>query len=488
MPSSFSTRSVSTSGHSATSSSSSLPFPVSEGSVHDTSPSSFAHRAVTPAGQRPHRYSIGSSQSYEISQYQPAYEPAPPPSRSSYHTPPRHGPRYSMPAASSGFMPVSSTFESPSRSPRTLASYGSEPSALASPPTNANLTVPGYASSPSHTPAPTSFTSGPPVSPAPTPSTTSTSTGSFLSTNSPQRSQPTYLPQAGYNAPVSAPPSTHLPTPPLPAVPTPPQSAPPQVHPGLSQPVSSQPHEYVSSSALVPQARSRVVSNHVLGSRPLPPQPQQTGQLVPSSTSVSVNQAYPHAIGALPLPYGHNQVPPVTPERAPPPIQHNPLPVPPGPPGPLGPGFHTPPNPMSALVPASSSYRYTSSPSPQPSPSHQSPSLRIPNGTAQSSNPLPPSPGPPLTGHPRSVSGRPSLPLPPPPPLPPAGSYQQLPLHQLPMPPAQVPSPQSQQYLASSPSAVTQRGQQPFYPGPPPRPPTQITDSRQPMSYHQAAH
>ena len=79
MPSSFSTRSVSTSGHSATSSSSSLPFPVSEGSVHDTSPSSFAHRAVTPAGQRPHRYSLASSQSHEISQYQPAYEPAPPP-------------------------------------------------------------------------------------------------------------------------------------------------------------------------------------------------------------------------------------------------------------------------------------------------------------------------------------------------------------------------------------------------------------------------
>ena len=488
MPSSFSTRSVSTSGHSATSSSSSLPFPVSESSAHDTSTSTFTHRAVTPIGQRPHRYSLASSQSYEIQQYQPAYEPAPPPSRSSYHAPSRHGPRYSMPAASSGFIPVSSTFESTSRSSRTLASYGSEPSGLAPPPTNANLTVPGYSSSPTHTPAPASFTSGPSVSPAPTLSTASTSTGPFLSTNSPQQPQPMYVLQAGYNAPVSAPPSTHLPTPPLPAIPTPPQSAPPQVHPGLVQPGSNQPHEYVSSSAPVPQVMSRVVSNHVPGSRPLPPQPQQTGQLVLSSASISANQAYPHAIGALPLPYGHNQVPPVTPERAPPPIQHNPLPVPPGPPG-LGPGFHTPPNPMSAIVPPSSSYRYTSTPSPQPSPSHQSPNLRIPDGTAQPSNSLPPSPIPLRTGHPRSVSGRPSLPLPPPPSLPPTGSYQQLPLPQLPMPPAQVPSPQSQQqYLTSSPSAVTQRGQQPFYPGPPPRPPTQITDSFQPTSYHQAAH
>ena len=487
MQPSFSPRSVSTSGHSASSSSSSLPFPVSESLVHDTSSPSFAHRAVTPIGQRPHRYSIASSQSYEISQYQPVYEPVPPPSRSSYHTPSRHGPRYSMPATSSGFMPVSSTFESASRSSRTLASYGSEPSGLAPPPTNANLTVPGYTSSPTHTPAPIGFTSGPSVSPAPTLSTTSISTGSFLSTNSPQQSQPMYVPQAGYNAPISAPPSTHFPTPPLPTVPTPPQSAPPQVRPGLSQSVSSQPHEYVSSSAPVPQASIRVVSNHVPGSRPLPPQPQQTGQLIPSPASISVNQAY--TIGALPLPYGHNQVSPVTPERAPPPIQHNPLPVPPGPPGPLGPGFHTPPNPTSAIVPASSSYRYTSTPSPQPSPSHQSPSLRILDGTVLSNNSLPPSPVPLRTGHPRSVSGRPSLPLPPPPLLPPTGSYQQLPLPQPPMPPAQVPSPQSQpQYLTSSPSAVTQRGQQPFYPGPPPRPPTQVTDSLQPMSYHQAAH
>lgn len=389
-----------------------------------------------------------------------------------------------MPAASSGFIPVSSTFESTSRSLRTLASYGSEPSGLTPPPTNANLTVPGYTSSPTHTPAPTSFTSGPSVSPAPTLSNTSTSTSSFLSTNSPQQSQPMHVPQAGYNAPVSAPPSMHVPTPPLPTIPTSPQSAPPQVHPGLAQSVSRQSHEYVSSSSPVPQTSIRAVSNHVPGSRPLPPQPQQTRQRVPSSASISVNQAYPHAIGALPLPYGLNQVPPVTPERAPPPIQHNPLPIPPGPPGPLGPGFHTPPNPMSAIVPASSSYHYASTPSPQPSPSRQSPNLRILDGTAQPINSLPPSPVPLRTGHPRSVSGRPSLPLPPPPLLPPTGSYQQLPLPQPPMPPAQVPSPQTQQqYLTSSPSAMTQRGQQPFYPGPPPRPPTQVTDSLQSTSY-----
>jgi hypothetical protein len=462
-----------------------------EDSVHDTSTSStgFTHRAVTASGQRPHRYSIASSQSYEIPQYQPAYEPAPPSSRPSYHTPPRHGPRYSMPAASSGFIPVSSPFDSAPRSTRTLSSYGSKPSGLAPPPANANLTVPGYNSSPTHASGLTSFTPGPPVSPAPTLSTASTSTGSFVSTSLSQQSQPLYFPQAGYNTSVSAPPLSHLPTPPLPMFPTPPQSAPPQVHPGLVQPVSSQPHEYVSPLAPLPQGTPRVVSNHVPGSRPLPPQPQHAAQRVPPSATMSVNQAYTHPIGGLPLPYGLNQVPPPPSDPGPPPTPQNPLPIPPGPPGPLGPGFHTPPHPSSTLVPASSSYHYTSSPSPQPSPSQQSPNLRIPDGMGQSSNSLPPSPVPLRTGHPRSISGRPSLPLPPPPPLPTTGSYQQVPLPQPPVLFTQVPSSQSQQqYLASSPSALVQGGQQPFYPGPPPRPPTQVTDSLQSTSYGQAAH
>jgi neural Wiskott-Aldrich syndrome protein len=492
MQSGSSTRSVSTSGHSAASSSSSLvAFPIQENSVHDTTTSSPSHRAITPIGQRPHRYSIASSQSYEIQQYQPAYEPAPPPSRSSYHTPSRHGPRYSMPAASSGFFPVSSKFESPSRSPRLQASYGSEQSGLAPPLTNASLSMPGpgYTSSPTRTPAPMSFASGSPVSPAPAFSTASTSGGSFMSTSLSQQSQPSYFPQAGYNTSVSAPPSSHIPTQNLPTLPIPPQPTPPQAHPGLAQPVSSQPHEYASSSAPMPQVPTRVVSNHIPGSRPLPPQPQQAAQRVPPSAPISVNQAFPHAIGAPQLPYGHNQVQPPTSEPGPPLIQQNPLPVPPGPPGPLGPGFHTPPRVMSAMIPASSSYHYASTPSPQPSPSQHSPNLRIPDAMVQPSNSLPPSPVPLRTGRPMSISGRPSLPLPPPPPLQATGSYQQLPLPQLPIPPAQVPSSQSQQqYLTSSPSSVMQGGQQPFYPGPPPRPPTQITDSLQPTSYRQAAH
>lgn len=485
-----STRSVSTSGHSATSSTSSLAFPIQESPVHDTTTSGSTHRAVTPIGQRPHRYSIASSQSYEIPQYQPAYEPALPPSRSSYHPPSRHGPRYSLPAASSGFISVSSTFEPVSRSPRTLASYGSEPSGLAQPPTNASLTVPGYTSSPTRTPAPTGFTSGPPVSPAPTLSTVSTSTGSFVSTGLSQQSQPLYFPQPGYNTSVSVPPSSHIPTQNLPTLPILSQPVPPQAHPGLAQPVSGQLHEYTSSSAPpLPQVSTRVVSNHVPGSRPLPPQPQQAAQRVPPSAPISMNQAYTHAIGAPPLPYGHNQVQPPTSEPGPPPIQQNPLPIPPGPPGPLGPGLHTPPRPTSTMVPASASYRYTSTPSPQPSPSQHSPNLRMPDGMAQSSNSLPPSPVPLRTGRPTSSSGRPSLPLPPPPPLQATGSYQQLPLPQLPMPPAHVPSSQSQQqYLNSSPSSVMQRAQQPFYPGPPPRPPIQITDPLQPTSYRQTAH
>ena len=466
MPSGLSSRSVSTSGHSAALSSSSLAFPVSEESHgHDTSAASSPHRAVTPSGQRPHRYSLASSQSYEIAQYKPAYEPSPPP-RSVYHTPPRHGPRYSMPAGSSGFIPVSSKFGSASHSVRTLASYESEPSGLAPPST----TVPGYAPTPTLTSAPT-------LPPA------STSPGSFLST---QQSQALNMPQAGYSPPVSAPPSSHLPAPPLPMFPTSSQSAPPQVHQGLVQPVPGQPHEYIPAPAPVPQTTNRVVSNHIPGSRPLPPQPQQARQRVPSSTPIPANQAYNHAIGALPLPYAQNQLRPPT-DSGPPPVQQNPLPVPPGPPGPLGPGSHTPSNSSNNIIPTNSPYHNTPSPSPQPSPSQQSPALRMHDGTAPSNGSLPPSPVPPRTGLPRSISGRPSLPLPPPP-LSAAGPYQQLPFPQLPIPPAPLPSSQSQQqYLTSSPSSMMQAGQS-FHPGPPPRPPTQISDSLQPTSYRQAAH
>jgi neural Wiskott-Aldrich syndrome protein len=479
----LSSRSVSTSGHSSALSSSSLAFPVSESPGHDTSIASSTHRAVTPSGQRPHRYSIASSQSYEVPQYQPAYEPSPPP-RTVYHTPPRHGPRYSMPTASSGFIPVSSKFGSASHSPRTLASHGSEPSGLAPPPATANTTVPGFAPTPTLTPAPGSFIPGPPVTPAPTLPPASSSPGSFLST---QQSQTLNVPQAGYSPPVSAPPSSQLPALPLPMLPTPSQSTPPQVHPGLVQPASGQPREYISTSAPV-QATNRVVSNHVPGSRPLPPQPQQAMQRVPSSAPIPANQAYTHAISALPLPYAQNQVRLPTFDSGLSPVQQNPLPVPPGPPGPLGPGSRTPSNSTNNIVSTSSPYHHTPSPSPQPSPSQQSPGLRMLDGTSPSSGSLPPSPVPPRTGQPRTVSGRPSLPLPPPPTLPAAGSYQQLPFPQLPIPPAPLPTSQSQQqYLTSSPSSAMQAGQS-FHPGPPPRPPTQIADSLQATSYNQAAH
>ena len=477
MQSGLPTRSVSTSGHTATSSSSSMPFPVSENSVFDTSDSGYMHRAVTSTGQRRHQYSLTSSQSHEIPQYTPAYEPSP--SRSSYRTPSRAGPRYSMPATSTGFIPVSSTFDSALHSMRTL---GSELSGL-TPPPNASHPILGYAPAPTHTPAPTSFTPGPSVSPAPTISTASTSTGSFLSTNL-QQSQGLYIPQVGYNPPISASPSSHLPTLPLPIFPTPPQSTPPRVHPGITQPVSGSPHEYISPPVSVPQ-RTRVVSNHVPGSRPLPPEPQQATQRVPPSTPISANPAYAHLGRAIPFPYGPNQMPPATPDGLPP-VPQNPLPIPPGPPGPLGPGSHTPLNTSNAVVSPGSPYRYSTSPSPHSSPSRHSPNLRISDGMAPSNSSLPPSPVPP-SGHPRSVSGRPSLPLPPPPPLPAMLSSQQLPFPQLPVPPALPSSQSQQQYLTSSTSAAMQEGQ-PFYPGPPPRPPTQITDSLQPTSYRQVAH
>jgi neural Wiskott-Aldrich syndrome protein len=490
MQSGFSTRSVSTSGHSATSSTSSLPFPSSENSAFDASTPGYMQRVVTPVGQRPHRYSLASSRSNDIPQYQPVYEPAPPSHRSSYHAPSRQGPRYSMPLVSSGFIPVSSTFETASQPTHALVSYGSEPSGLAPPPTNPQFTPLGFTPAPPHTPVSMSYAPRPSVSPSPTSTTTSTSTGSFRSTSLPPQPQPSYVPQPGYNPPVSAPPSSHPPTLPLQMYPPPSQSAPPQVLPGPTQPLAGEMHEYISPTSLVQVSPVRVVSSHVPGSRPLPPQPQQATQRIPTSASISANQAYNQAIGALPLPYGQNPVPPHPSDPGLPPVQQNPLPVPPGPPGPLGPGFHTPPRPTNAVVPipTNSSYRHVPSPSPQPSPSRQSPNPHIADGMAQSNGFLPPpSPVPPQRGQLRSVSGRPSLPLPlppPPPPPPVMGSYQHQPFPQLPIPPSLVSSSSQsqQQYLPSSTSAVMQGGL-PFYSGPPPRPPAQIADSLEPAAH-----
>jgi hypothetical protein len=476
MQSGFSARSVSTSGHSVASSTSSHVFPVLESNVPDASTSGYAHRAITPVGQRPHRYSLSSSQSHEIPQYQPSYEHTLSSSKSSYQTPSRHGPRYSMPAASTGFMPVSSTFDSSFHTTRALTSYGSEPAALAPQSATATLTLPGYVPRPPHTPTPTSYTA-PSVSPAPTFSTTSVSTGSFLSTTLPPQPQAQYGAQATYTPPVPATPPSHLPAPPL-STATPPS----QVHAGLTPPVAGQLQEYNSPTHMRHISPSRVGSNHVPGSRPLPPQPQHVPQRLPAPTSIPPNQTYSHAIGPL-IPYGQSQIPPATSDAGLPQVQQNPLPIPPGPPGPLGFGSHTVPS-VNTVLPTGPSYHHTPSPSPQPSPSRGSPNTRTISDLTGGSIPPPPVPPPP--GHPRSVSGRPSLPVPPPPPLPSAMvSYHQKSFPQLPIPPPLLPGSQSQpQYLSSSTSSVMQGGQL-FYPGPPPRPPAHISESLQ-STYNQA--
>ena len=386
-----------------------------------------------------------------------------------------------MPIASSGFIPVSSTFDSTLHTTHALTSYGSEPSGLAPLSANTALTLPGYVPRPPHTPAPTSYTA-PPVSPAPTFSTISVSAGSFPPTSLPQQPQALYGAQARYSPPVPAPPTSHLPSPPS-LTSTPPQLAPSQVHAGLTQAVAGQPQEYISPSNHVRHiSPSRVVSNHVPGSRPLPPQPQHVAQRLPAPASISANQTYSHAIGP-PIPYGQSQVPPLTSDAGLPPVQQNPLPIPPGPPGPLGPGSHTAPNSVNSVLPTRPSYRHT--PSPQPSPSQQSPNSRISDGTGGS---IPPSSVPPLSGHARSVSGRPSLPVPPPPPLPSAMvSYNQQTYPQLPTPPTLLPGAQPQsQYFTPSTSSVMQGGQV-FYPGPPPRPPSHVTESLQSASYYNQA-
>ncbi|KAI0049555.1 hypothetical protein FA95DRAFT_833939 [Auriscalpium vulgare] len=416
-------------------------------------PSNGSYRATTPQSQRYHRNSVASSQPYSMPQYSTVNQHIPPaPSGFSYHTPPRHGPRYSVPTTSSGFVSNSEP------SGLQLPSHISEPSGL----------VPsGYSPAPSRTPVPAAHSPLPQHSsslPPYLPSNSSVSSLQHPLPAPPQHSQVPFLHQSSYipPPPVSAPPMQYPPPQPSSTFPVP---APPQIYPTYDSPNAALRQEYISPAS-EPSPAAHVIPNYVPGSRPLPPQPQGVGHGPPLQISL-VPQTYGQQFTSpLPTMYGQNSPATPTPNYgAPIGQQHNPLPTPPGPPGPLAPVSRTPPQQASnALVPASS-FHHIPPPPPlpaQPSSPSNSPQSYI-NGSPQT-NGANLSAVPPPPGHIRSVSGRPGLPLPP---APPSMPYQPHPA--APLPPSQSHNAYTFVPLSSFESAQT------YHPGPPPRPPAQIT-------------
>ncbi|KAI9574954.1 hypothetical protein HD554DRAFT_134913 [Boletus coccyginus] len=271
----------------------------------------------------------------------------------SNHPPParNHGPRYSMPTSSSGFVPFSSA---PAPSSYTSVSYSPEPSAFSvaqghsphppspNPPPHAGYsphhTHPGYTSN--------SSTAAPP--PLPPPSAASHHISHSLSASQVPDYHPYQLTSSGYEQAVPFPKQPVEYGGPLPP-PTPVHSTPPRMYTARTPTTPSPPSE------LPPLA---VFGSSTMGSRPLPQPgqfqrdrcysvavppsssfPQQVGAGFPTSGSLPVPPHYrriPSAPGHPALSDSMNSRPPPLP--APPPqVQGNPPPRPPAlPQPPLG--------------------------------------------------------------------------------------------------------------------------------------------------------
>ncbi|KAK7049686.1 hypothetical protein VNI00_005717 [Paramarasmius palmivorus] len=363
-------RAPSPSGFSAFSSQPSHVYEPSTGG----SPTYSYERPVTPTGPsnfRP-RTSMSSHQLPFPSQtpYQSDYDTT----ASGYRpSPPARGPRYSIPASSSGFVPISA-----SSGFSTLSSRPSEPSGFAPPatpaPYNSHFNPNTYPPAPSQTPAPA-------------PSSYSIPASSSFYDNMP--APETHYPQYGA---ASAPPQ-HVP-PPLSTGPLPPQSAPPLPY----GPYGSGPGSEVQS---LPHSNSLSSSSGPGGSRPLP-LPQGPGfNSIPASASQPLGSYSPSRSNGLapPFPNGFPSVPP------PPPLQssHSGSPIS------QSPRSHSP------LPEVHYDMAGPPLPKPPPHPQYPNPPHR------RASLPVPPIGG----------SSRAGLPLPPPPP-PPLGDYQNIPPPPLP--------------------------------------------------------
>ncbi|OCH88317.1 hypothetical protein OBBRIDRAFT_889196 [Obba rivulosa] len=410
-------------------------------------PSQEQHLGTYSDGNAPHTYDrpvtpnaplpYPSSSSLNQESYQPQYESAQLPS-SGQHSPARHtGPRYSIPPASSGFMPIPSPTPAPPPSGfLPLPTQTSQPS--------------GFAPLPAPTPAPISY--GPPQAHHPSSSFSSLPPASSAFANSapppPSSSYYQPIPQSssgsGYNyAPY--PPPSNPPSQPPPLVASAPlqhqhQAVPPQPYGHLSPPPS-----------VPPQSRSASTDYHT-GYIPTPSPPRNPIPPPPPLTETPAPMQGQNGIGSRPLP-------------KPQPRRQTSLPVPP--PGPPGPPPIYDPSYGNAGFPASTSYNQIPPPPPLPQQSALSQQYPPQHQVSVLGPPQPPH----SQYYQQPLTSRPSLP-PPPVNFPPQQSaYQSLPPP--PAPPAlppHVPPPPEHTHVYQ-PAGNSQM----FYPpGPPPRPPTQL--------------
>ncbi|KAJ7086706.1 hypothetical protein C8R44DRAFT_35153 [Mycena epipterygia] len=349
-----------------------------EPSVSDSGSMYPYDRPLTPPGQS---HEAGHPVPYTPqAPYRPQYDSG----SVAYHPPSSRGPRYSMPTASSGFMPLSNSSAFVS-----LPSHPSDPSGLA-PPLSHTPAPMAYApshinSSPSYAPM-VSQTPGPGYAPPPPPS-----------------SSASFHPQQGFPPSQSFQYSQFQPQPP------PQQYNPPQTHMQTPTPPTQQGHPLPPSPTNQPPAASLSHSNSLSssagpGSRPLPLQPQfhtpqghQPYGLPPSSSQSTHPGSY------SPTPPGGSTFQDN--------YQDNYQPAPPPPPAPVHQSYFT------TDLQANTNPTYQSPPPPPAPPSHsprRRSSLPPPPTHLQQPNypPLPPPPPPP------PLEYSPHNPPPPPPPLP----------------------------------------------------------------------
>ncbi|KIM91010.1 hypothetical protein PILCRDRAFT_811523 [Piloderma croceum F 1598] len=387
------------------------------------SPTQLYHRATISGGPHPFAGQPPYQPQYESGSPTVNYVPQQPSTR-------QNGLRYSLPTASSGFMPILSP-AAPSFVP--LPPSQPDPSSFAPPAQTPTMgygtlqmpTQPGFAPIPAQTPAPSGFMS--PVQSSPSPSFHQSQTYSSHPQLSFQYSQyapqppPSVSPQQYPPSTQSAPPQQYLPPQPPPSAPPQSHSAPPQPYTGYIDSNPSPPHEFVPPPPPPPPPpplSNALSSSQGVGSRPLPQQPTNyTQQSIQRHSSLSLppgSQSHsPTQIGPVTFPTanGYNSIPP--PPPAPPQVGHERT--------------------------RAQSYRPSSNSAPPPPP------------------PLPPS-----QFHSSSPSGRPSLPQPP------VGyQQQQQPLYQ-PIPPPPPPPDFVQQLPQPPPPPLQSNPAQLYYPPPQP--------------------
>lgn len=351
--------------------------------------------------------------------YQHQYETGPPPSN--YNLPPRNGPRYSLPATSSGFMPIAAPSGFMIHQPD-HSGYASPPPPTPGPISYGTAQMPpqsSFAPMPTQTPGPSGF-----ISPMQSSPSSFNQGQQYLPPAQPsfQYQQYDYVPQP----PASAPPMQYAPPPPPQSVPPqqylapqPPASVPPQSHSAPPQTYSGYgsstplPHDFVPPPPPPPLPNNSLSASQGTGSRPLPAQPLQYAQQPPQHQSSlplppSGQQSYSppqQGVVAFPTGNGYNLVPP-------------------------------PPPPPLALPQMGGRERAKSQ-------SYRPPQTPIP----------PPPPPPPLSQfHSSSPSGRPSLPQPP------IAYHQQQPVYQPVPPPPPPPNFGQHQYAPPLPDSP-----QPYY-------------------------